>query len=575
MIPANAAFQQGQGAVSADNLNTFTQTCATAAQLRAFVGLPGMQVDLQGLFAPNDGQGGAFLWNASVTGDNGSTVIIPNGNTQGGWIRLSYYTSSNLIVNVKAFGAAGDGVTDDTAAIEAAEASLVPGQALWFPSGTYVFTSALSSIRPRFCWLGAGFGQSILMYKGASTTIDIFTLGDNITEVQNAYMDGLTIQSTTVMTAGAAAHIKAVGRSVINLQIMGQDGFQTLGNNFWNGIWFDQASYINWSGLQCEAQNEGVMVNGGPLGADNLLIADGSKIAECRIGIHMGGGFGGLFIGTVNLEINYNHIKVDQALYAVGNRELFCNGTAPDVTTGGPGIWLADPGGPTCQFTGIWCSGSTGIAGFYIDPAQNSGFTIISGGQIFDNLNDGLRVDAAGAIVSIFGTEFIANGGWAINPNVVGNHVNWSGVLFSGNGSGTYRPTYPSAGGYPDLGYQATINTLEVLPGGAIELDSTFYLTFQASQPIINFAANSYLQYNRTPNTYSFVANGAVSFTAGSGYVATPPLTVSTLPAAATAGAGARAFVTDANSTTFNAAAVGGGTNRVPVWSNGSGWFVG
>ena len=51
--------------------------------------------------------------------------------------------------------------------------------------------------------------------------------------------------------------------------------------------------------------------------------------------------------------------------------------------------------------------------------------------------------------------------------------------------------------------------------------------------------------------------------------------TVGALPAAATAGAGARAFVTDANSSTFNAAAVGGGANIVPVFSTGAAWKVG
>jgi hypothetical protein len=57
--------------------------------------------------------------------------------------------------------------------------------------------------------------------------------------------------------------------------------------------------------------------------------------------------------------------------------------------------------------------------------------------------------------------------------------------------------------------------------------------------------------------------------------VTTTPVTVSALPSAATAGAGARAFVTDANSITFNAAAVGGGANNMPVFSNGTGWFIG
>ena len=47
------------------------------------------------------------------------------------------------------------------------------------------------------------------------------------------------------------------------------------------------------------------------------------------------------------------------------------------------------------------------------------------------------------------------------------------------------------------------------------------------------------------------------------------------IPAAATAGAGARAFVTDATVATFGSAYVGGAANAVPVYSDGTGWFIG
>lgn len=51
--------------------------------------------------------------------------------------------------------------------------------------------------------------------------------------------------------------------------------------------------------------------------------------------------------------------------------------------------------------------------------------------------------------------------------------------------------------------------------------------------------------------------------------------TVAGLPAAATAGAGARAFVTDASATTFLSTAAGGGANKVPVVSDGTNWLIG
>lgn len=52
-------------------------------------------------------------------------------------------------------------------------------------------------------------------------------------------------------------------------------------------------------------------------------------------------------------------------------------------------------------------------------------------------------------------------------------------------------------------------------------------------------------------------------------------VTAANLPSAAQAGAGARAFVTDATATTFNSVVAGGGANAVPVVSNGTNWLIG
>ena len=51
--------------------------------------------------------------------------------------------------------------------------------------------------------------------------------------------------------------------------------------------------------------------------------------------------------------------------------------------------------------------------------------------------------------------------------------------------------------------------------------------------------------------------------------------TVSSLPLASAVGAGTRAFVTDANTTTFNSAVSGSGGNAMPVFSTGTSWRIG
>jgi hypothetical protein len=51
--------------------------------------------------------------------------------------------------------------------------------------------------------------------------------------------------------------------------------------------------------------------------------------------------------------------------------------------------------------------------------------------------------------------------------------------------------------------------------------------------------------------------------------------TVATLPSAATSGAGARSFVTDAVAPVFGGAVSGGGSVASPVYSDGTNWIVG
>jgi len=72
----------------------------------------------------------------------------------------------------------------------------------------------------------------------------------------------------------------------------------------------------------------------------------------------------------------------------------------------------------------------------------------------------------------------------------------------------------------------------------------------------------------------SFLSSAFSSLTLSS-YVKVSAVAVASLPSAATAGAGARATVTDATSTTFNASVAGGGSNIVPVFSDGTNWKVG
>jgi hypothetical protein len=59
------------------------------------------------------------------------------------------------------------------------------------------------------------------------------------------------------------------------------------------------------------------------------------------------------------------------------------------------------------------------------------------------------------------------------------------------------------------------------------------------------------------------------------GVVKTGVFVTGTIPTASGVGAGARAFVTDADSVTFGNLYTGSSGNAMPVWSNGTSWYVG
>ena len=58
------------------------------------------------------------------------------------------------------------------------------------------------------------------------------------------------------------------------------------------------------------------------------------------------------------------------------------------------------------------------------------------------------------------------------------------------------------------------------------------------------------------------------------GVVTLASFTVATLPSASTSGAGATAYVTDSNATTYRATVAGGGSDKVTVTSDGTNWII-
>lgn len=80
---------------------------------------------------------------------------------------------------------------------------------------------------------------------------------------------------------------------------------------------------------------------------------------------------------------------------------------------------------------------------------------------------------------------------------------------------------------------------------------------------------------NATQGIWALVNSFQNSFLFGSSTLTVGVSTVAGLPDANEAGQGARRTVTDANATTFASVVAGGGTDVVPVFSDGVDWRIG
>jgi hypothetical protein len=121
---------------------------------------------------------------------------------------MSLSIGARDFISVKDFGVKGDGVTDDTATIKAADAAAaVAGKSLVFPAGTYVVSSALTpstSVR----WIGESWTNTAL--RTNSATANILTITN-----PNVIIENFQFSASVARTGGWYVD---VGASVFTLQ---------------------------------------------------------------------------------------------------------------------------------------------------------------------------------------------------------------------------------------------------------------------------------------------------------------------------------------------------------------------
>jgi hypothetical protein len=111
------------------------QTIRDLEQLKP--GTPEAIALVSGFHRPGDDGGGIFVWRRDAVEQPDGALVLGSSAGQGRWFRIHEGT-----LNVRMFGAVGDGKADDTAAIQAA-IDAAAGQVVRIPAGTWRITKTL------------------------------------------------------------------------------------------------------------------------------------------------------------------------------------------------------------------------------------------------------------------------------------------------------------------------------------------------------------------------------------------------------------------------------------------------
>lgn len=171
-------------------------------------------------------------------GDSSAEVVDARGGYPVLGDRLNDFDEqlADLAINVKQFGATGDGVTDDTLAIQnGIDEAIAKKSTLYLPPGVYNLTSVLMVNGSNVGIKGAGKGKTILITSANGFDIQ----GDSIT------LEGFSLHTTETTNNGIT--ITGNYHNIKNILLQGND----LTNNYWEkgiycvNLWYSELSEID------------------------------------------------------------------------------------------------------------------------------------------------------------------------------------------------------------------------------------------------------------------------------------------------------------------------------------------
>jgi hypothetical protein len=317
-------------------------------------------------------------------------------------------------VSVLDFGAVGNGVTDDTAAIQAA-INAAAGKSLFLPPGAYKY-SALTLTANNTTLYGEGRATRLVCSLSTGNTLDI---GDGTNEARNIVLRDLTFWSSVTRSAGATIRARKLVRSQLqNVFIGTPEDFNANGNRLFDGITIAEYDNVTIDGGYVLTSNSGIIVygNSGQTFGAECFIGGGIRVLrQAQHGIHIGGGAGGVKLDNLDVSNCQYGLYVSDDLGGAYNREIFIGSTASfdNCTTGnGRGMWFDTNSCVYTEISGAWVASN--VVGIDIQPAQPAGAAWkIDGSRVYNHSSDGVVINDG--FVTIDGAAIHTNGGHGIN----------------------------------------------------------------------------------------------------------------------------------------------------------------
>lgn len=253
------------------------------------------------------------------------------------WRGDATWAQEQPVYNVKNYGAVGDGVTDDTTAIQAAINAAPNGSTVFFPASTYKITAELSITKPLvLAGAGRGFpgtgGAPTRLLLGTPTQIGIHVRVDLAVEVRDLMIDAPT---TSSQIAGAGILVEgSVGTISGNISGLFRHLFF---NNQYQGIAFQSAQRSTVFESQFITSAAGVNINSniGSCCVGDIHIS-GSHFTQAgtnNIGLLLQAGSAGTRVENNKFLNNLIHIKIAALNTDVNTAQFYILGNSFDTST--------------------------------------------------------------------------------------------------------------------------------------------------------------------------------------------------------------------------------------------------